>query len=168
MSRGRSAGTRGAAGPAGAGRGEAGKTQGRGGRIVVRRTIPATVDELFDAWLDARSLARWMHPGSALPSTVTVDARVGGAFEVVMHHPDGPKRHHGEYRVIDRNRKLVFTWISEATLGAETLVTVDFHVSPAGTEIVLTHERMPDHEAGQSHASGWSAGFDLLADLFAA
>jgi uncharacterized protein YndB with AHSA1/START domain len=28
------------------------------GTIVVRRTIPATVDELFDAWLDPDSLAQ--------------------------------------------------------------------------------------------------------------
>ena len=76
------------------------------GKIVVRRTIAATVDELFDAWLDPDGLAQWMHPGSARPSTVTVDARVGGAFEIVMHHDSGPNRHYGEYRVIERNRRL--------------------------------------------------------------
>lgn len=138
------------------------------GTIVVKRTIPATVEELFDAWLDAESLAQWMHPGIELPSTATVDARVGGTFEVVMHHPDGPKRHHGVYRVIERNRKLVFTWISDATHHAETLVTVDFHASVDGTEIVLTHERMPDHEAGLSHVHGWTAAFELLEELLSA
>ena len=34
--------------------------------------------------------------------------------------------HHGVYRVIDRPRRLVFTWISHGTEGCETLVTVDF------------------------------------------
>ncbi|HZX69857.1 MAG TPA: SRPBCC domain-containing protein [Rhodanobacter sp.] len=136
--------------------------------IVVKRNFHATVDELFCAWLDAESLAQWMHPGTTSPSTATVDARVGGAFEVVMHYPDGPKRHHGEYRVIERNRKLVFTWISDATHHTKTLVTVDFHASLAGTEIVLTHERMPDHEAGLSHERGWTAAFDLLQILLPA
>lgn len=138
---------------------------GRTGTIVVRRTIPATVDELFDAWLDPESLAQWMRPGTISRSTARVDARVGGAFEVVMHFADGPRRHYGEYRAIERNRKLVFTWRSEATHDTETLVTVAFNVVGAGTEIVLTHERMPDHEAGVSHVQGWNRALELLAGL---
>jgi uncharacterized protein YndB with AHSA1/START domain len=138
---------------------------GRTGTIVVRRTIPATVDELFDAWLDPESLAQWMRPGAVSRSTARVDARVGGAFEVVMHYPNGPLRHYGEYRAIERNRKLVFTWHSDATHDTETLVTVDFNVVSAGTEIVLTHERMPDHDAGVSHIQGWTLALELLERL---
>lgn len=133
------------------------------GKIVVRRTIPATVDELFDAWLDPESLAQWMLPGDHQRNTVSVDARIGGSFEVVMHHQDGSKRHYGEYRLIERNRKLVFTWHSDATHHMETLVTVEFHANSADTEIVLTHERMPDHEAGLKHSKGWTRALELLA-----
>ncbi|MGH8504467.1 MAG: SRPBCC family protein [Stenotrophobium sp.] len=132
------------------------------GKIVVRRTIPATVDELFDAWLDPESLAQWMLPGDHRRNTVNVDARVGGAFEIVMHHQDGDKRHYGEYRGIERNRKLMFTWFSEATHHSETLVTVEFHAASDHTEIVLTHERMPDHEAGLGHTRGWTRALELL------
>jgi len=132
------------------------------GKLVVRRTIAATVDELFDAWLDPDSLAQWMHPGTTTPSTVRVDARVGGSFEVVMHYDAGPKRHTGEYRVIERNRKLVFTWISDATHHTETLVTVEFNAALDRTEIVLTHERLPDHEAGIKHNNGWTMALELL------
>jgi uncharacterized protein YndB with AHSA1/START domain len=135
------------------------------GKIVVKRTIPATVDELFDAWLDPESLAQWMLPGDHQRNTVSVDARVGGAFEIVMHHQNGAKRHYGEYRVIERNKKLVFTWYSDATHHTETLVTVEFHAASASTEIVLTHERMPDHEAGLQHTNGWNLALELLAGL---
>ena len=44
------------------------KNNGSTGSIVVKRTIPATVDELFDAWLDPESLAQWMHPGTTARS----------------------------------------------------------------------------------------------------
>ena len=135
------------------------------GKVVVRRTIPATADELFDAWLDPDSLAQWMHPGIAMRSTARVDARVSGAFEVVMHHPAGPLRHHGIYRDIERNKKLVFTWVSDATHHTETLVTVEFNAAIDGTEIVVTHERIPDHEAGLSHTQGWTQALALLQDL---
>lgn len=135
--------------------------------IVVKRTIAATVDELFDAWLDPDSLAQWMHPGTSARSTASVDARVGGAFEVLMHYPDKPLRHHGVYRQIERNRKLSFTWISDATQHIETLVTVEFNIASTGTEIVLTHERLPGKEACAQHTQGWTLAFDLLADLAA-
>jgi uncharacterized protein YndB with AHSA1/START domain len=137
----------------------------RTGKIVVKRTIPATVDELFDAWLDPESLAQWMLPGDHQRNTVSVDARVGGAFEIVMHHQNGSKRHYGEYRVIERNKKLVFTWYSDATHHTETLVIVEFNAASASTEIVLTHERMPDHEAGLGHTRGWTRALELLGDF---
>ena len=136
------------------------------GKIVVRRTIAATVDELFDAWLEPESLAQWMRPGAIRPSSVKVDARVGGAFEVVMHYAEGPLRHHGEYRVIERNKKLAFTWYSDATHHTETLVTVEFRPASNSTEIVLTHERMPDHDAALKHTQGWTLALDLLEGLF--
>jgi uncharacterized protein YndB with AHSA1/START domain len=133
--------------------------------VVVRRTLLATIDELFDAWLDPESLAQWMHPGTNARSTAAVDARVGGAFEVVMHYPSGPLRHHGVYRAIERNKKLIFTWCSDATYHTETLVTVEFNAASGSTEIVLTHERMPDHQAGCSHTQGWTQALELLEGL---
>ena len=136
------------------------------GALVVKRTIPATVDELFDAWIDPDSLAEWMHPGTSRRADVKVDARVGGAYEVIMNYDAGQKRHYGEYRVIERNRKLVFTWFSDATHHMETLVTVEFNIVNAGTEIVLTHERLPDQEASQAHGRGWTMGLEQLAALF--
>lgn len=137
----------------------------KAGKIVIKRSIPATVDELFDAWLEPESLAQWLRPGAIAPSTAKVDARVGGAFEVVMHYTDAPRRHYGEYRVIERNKKLVFTWYSDATHHTETLVTVEFIAATASTEIVLTHERLADPEACLKHTNGWNMGLDLLENL---
>jgi len=138
---------------------------GKTGKIVIRRTIAATVDELFDAWLDPDSLAQWMHPGSTSHSTARVDARVGGTFEVLMPRESGALRHHGEYRTIERNKKLVFTWFSHATHETQTLVTVEFHAMDAGTQIVLTHEQLPDHEAGLRHTQGWNGALNLLEEF---
>jgi len=106
-----------------------------------------------------------MRPGAGANSTVKVDARVGGTFEVVMYHQSGPNRHYGEYRAIERNKKLVFTWYSDATQHKETVVTVEFRAASASTEIVLTHERMPDHEAGLKHSQGWIMALELLEGL---
>jgi uncharacterized protein YndB with AHSA1/START domain len=129
--------------------------------VVVRRTIPATAEELFDAWLDPQALAIWMRPGPVHRTTATVDARVGGRYEIVMEVDDRTIPHTGEYRVIDRPRRLVFTWFSPHTDRRDTLVTVDFMPKAAQTEVVITHEMLPESER-EGHRRGWTGALDKL------
>ena len=132
-------------------------------KVTVRREIEAPADELFDAWLDPASLAEWMRPGDISRSAARVDPKIGGAFEIVMHNAGGSLVHCGVYRIIDRPRRLVFTWISPGTKQTESLVTVDFHAGRRTTEIVLTHEQLPDDNAVQPHTKGWTRILELLA-----
>ncbi|MBC8026324.1 MAG: SRPBCC domain-containing protein [Steroidobacteraceae bacterium] len=130
--------------------------------VVVRRTIAASPDMLFDAWLDPISLSNWMRPGTINSTQARVDPRVGGEYEVIMRNDTTPIRHRGVYRVIDRPRRLVFTWESPATESRETLVTVDFIPKGKATEIVVTHEQLPD-SARPSHSNGWTSATEKLA-----
>ncbi len=130
--------------------------------VVVRRTIAAAPEVLFDAWLDPIALATWMRPGTVRNTLATVDARVGGRYEIVMTVDSGTVPHRGEYRIIDRPRKLVFTWQSPPTENRDTLVTVDFIPRGANTEVVVTHEQLPE-SAMPSHRNGWTSGIEKLA-----
>jgi uncharacterized protein YndB with AHSA1/START domain len=132
-------------------------------RITVRREIAASAEELFDAWLDAESLAQWMHPPDCTHTVAKVNATVGGAFEIIMHPSIGPVLHSGAYKIIDRPRRLSFTWISVHTHHTETLVTVDFRAGkPGTTEVVITQEGLPDNEAEQNHMRGWTGILQAL------
>ena len=130
--------------------------------VVVRRTIAASPEILFDAWLDPISLSQWMRPGSINSTQARVDPRVGGEYEVIMRTDTTPIRHRGVYKAIDRPRKLVFTWESPPTEHCETLVTVDFIPKGKATEIVVTHELLPE-SARPSHANGWTSAIEKLA-----
>lgn len=134
---------------------------------VVRREIRASAEELFDAWLDAESLAVWMKPGDTERATVSVDPRVGGQFEIVMHTPKGPVPHRGAYREIERPRRLVFTWNSPYAGEHGSLVTVEFRPAGGATEIVLTHERLPSAEMVKAHTQGWTDILRLIAEAHA-
>ncbi|MGQ0700807.1 MAG: SRPBCC family protein [Panacagrimonas sp.] len=136
--------------------------------LTVRRIIQAPVRDVFDAWLSAEALAVWMRPGAIPRTTARVDARVGGTYEIVMHAADGPIRHIGIYEVIDRPRRLVFTWASPATHHSDSRVSVEFHARDGGTEILLTQERLPDETAVREHDQGWTQALELLAAHFAA
>lgn len=124
--------------------------------LTVRREIAASAKELFDAWLDPAQLATFMRPGDTKRSNVKLDARVGGAFEVIMHTTSGPAPHTGTYREIDRPRRLVFTWNSESAGSNDSVVTVAFHPVGKSTEIVLTHEGLPSKEEVKWHTEGWT------------
>lgn len=129
--------------------------------VVVRRTIAASAEDLFDAWLDPKALAIWMRPGSIVATMATLEPRVGGRYEILMQGPTESFPHTGVYRVIDRPRRLVFTWHSKGTEQKESLVTIDFVARGKSTEVVVTHELLPE-SARPSHANGWTSGLERL------
>lgn len=139
--------------------------KGQAQRLTVRREIAATPAELFDAWLDPARLTAWMKPGDAKRSTITADARVGGEFEVMMQTPRGRMPHTGAYQVIDRPRRIAFTWNSDAAGEHNSLVTLDFAPAGRGTEVVLTHENLPAGEV-EGHTQGWGRVLDLMAQSY--
>lgn len=139
--------------------------------ITVRREIRATAEELFDAWLDTKTLAEIMRPGSKTHATVSNDARVGGTYSIEMHGDDKHFPHEGTYLTIDRPHVLEFTWISIATKGMASKVRVEFHVLSADpkrprTEVVLRHDRLHDEGAAKGHTEGWTAILDILDEKY--
>ena len=131
-------------------------------KLVVRRVIAAPAENVFDAWLDADAMTAWITPKPSRKAEVTLDARVGGQFKIVMHGEHGTVPHHGVYQVIDRPRRLVFTWNSPFAGEHGSLVTVEFVARPGGTEVVLTHEKLPSESMVGPHREGWTAVLDNL------
>jgi hypothetical protein len=47
------------------------------------------------------------------------------------------------------------TWLTSATKGFETVVTVEFVLQPAGTLLQLNHAGFPDEELRKRHEEAW-------------
>jgi uncharacterized protein YndB with AHSA1/START domain len=135
--------------------------EGSGDTLVVRRFIPVPRERVFAAWLDPASLAQWMRPTGITDAKVEADARVGGRFRIVMVQGQEKFEHTGEYLIIEPPARLAFTWISQATDHRRTEVTIEFLERSGGTELVLTHHRLPSAQV-ESHRSGWT---DVLRNL---
>ena len=133
-------------------------------REVVRVTklLPASPEQVFDAWTDPESLAQWFLPGPVKIAPVEVDLRIGGRYRIVMLGEEAEFEHWGEYLEIERPKRLVFTWFSANTGGGETLVTIEFEARGERTELVLTHEQLPDRQAAMQHEAGWTNILDAL------
>ncbi|WP_433169203.1 SRPBCC family protein [Kribbella sp. CA-247076] len=57
--------------------------------IVVARSIDAPRELVFEAFTEVRHLSRWWGPDGFTTTTRSFEFRVGGAWDFVMHGPDG-------------------------------------------------------------------------------
>lgn len=124
--------------------------------VTIRKLLPASREEVFDAWLDPEGMHEWMAPGPVTSCEAVLDPRVGGHFRIVMTAPGAQFVNTGEYRVLDRPSKLQFTWSSSRWGYQETLVTVELYAREAQCELVLTHERFPAEYSTDELAAGWT------------
>src|SRR6201989_3291489 len=57
--------------------------------IVISRVIDAPRELVFEAFTEVRHLAQWWGPGGFSSTTRSFEFRAGGAWDFVMHGPDG-------------------------------------------------------------------------------
>jgi uncharacterized protein YndB with AHSA1/START domain len=133
-------------------------------RLVIRKLIPASREEVFAAWSDPAGMRYWMCPGDVILAEAQLDFRVGGRFRILMKGEREDYEHSGTYQEIEPPSKLSFTWISAGTDLKTTLVTVQFFERDGGTELILTHERLPSADRVRRHLGGWAQIADRLAE----
>lgn len=133
--------------------------------LVITRYFEAPPERVFDAWLDAKQIARWIGPRGVQAEADELDARVGGIYRITMHTPDNSNpKVGGVYKEIARPSKLVFTW-TWAHDSRETLVTLTFKPVGKGTEMTMRHTGFANAERRDSHNNGWTGSFDKLAEM---
>ena len=139
-----------------------------GAIVQIRRRLRAGADQVFDLWTKPDLMARWMSPfPGAVVCKARCDPRPGGAFSIVMSSAESRREVSGAYVLIDRPRKLVFTWMGPLTNNVNTLVTVELNPRGDETDLVLTHERLPTMAIVDGHTRGWGTILDHLADAVA-
>src|ERR1043166_4423437 len=134
--------------------------------VTVERRIAAPPEEVFDAWLDPNGLGRWLFATpDGVMEKVEVDPRVGGGFLVAERRGNDLAEHHGEYRELDRPRRLVFDfWTSFSA--ARTRVTVTIAPDGDGALLTLHHDGVwADYEARTQQ--GWTMILENLAKMLA-
>lgn len=136
--------------------------------LTISRTIAASRQDVFDAWLSPEALMNFMCPGEGMTCPkAEVDAREGGAFLIVMTAGDKELPHKGEYKTISKYDELSFTWSStmEETVG---LVTLKFEDADAGgTKLTLHHEGFDSEESRGNHEGGWTRIVETLSRVVA-
>jgi uncharacterized protein YndB with AHSA1/START domain len=131
--------------------------------LVVRRRIKATPEKLFAAWTRPELLMCWWGPEGVACPAAEIDLRVGGSYRIANRFPDGNIIWiAGIFEEVEAPRRLVYTWKLESQTGPEERVTVCFVADGELTEVVVTHERIPDPAARTGHERGWLGCLDSL------
>ena len=118
----------------------------------MERTFAAPAERVFDAWTSVDTLRRWWPAGPGWTTPLAeVDVRVGGALRLVMRDLDGGEFGGvGTYLVLDRPRRLAFSWQwDDPELGRDRqVVDVTFTDNGDGTTTaVLTNTGLSTAEA---------------------
>ncbi len=130
--------------------------------LSIRRTIKASPEAVFAAWLDPATITRFMAGGA--DQTVTearTDPRVGGSFRIVMTS-DKEIAHQGIYKDLVPHSLIRFTWESPYS-PADSEVTIRLSPVAEGTELELTQVKFQSEGARDGHKGGWTVILGRLA-----
>ncbi|MBJ7469981.1 MAG: SRPBCC domain-containing protein [Solirubrobacteraceae bacterium] len=137
--------------------------------ITVTRTFSAPRERVFAAWTTPEQFSAWFGTAAVeVPmQTLSLDVRVGGQWEAVMHLPGGDTINWaGEYSVVDPPAQLVFTMTDQPGTDPGAPITVDFVAVDGGTEMTLV-QPAGDFTAEQqaATAAGYQGFFDVMEEL---
>lgn len=141
--------------------------------LVVTRTFDGPARLVFQAWTTPELLMRWWAPkGFGITFLeCELDARVGGKYRFVFHHPsfEKPMEFFGRYLEVTPHSRLV--WTNEEGRDGGQVTTVTFE-EKGGKTLLVMRDLYPSKEAlDEAIASGSTSGcvetFEQLDEVLA-
>lgn len=120
--------------------------------INLSRNVDATPDEVYDVWLDKTSEGS---PWFGVPKVILDEPQVDGLFYTMYQFEGQEIAHYGRFIALEKPRVIQYTWVSEATHGMESLLTVTLEPKDGKTQVNVNHANVPDDEEGRNHKTAW-------------
>lgn len=141
----------------------------RDDELLIERVFDAPVGLVFRIWEDRDHMIRWLGPKDFTCTHLESDFRPGGKWRAcIVSDAYGENWMGGQYREIEKNRKIVYTfkWDGDENeeAGANTTVTVTFAERDGRTVQYFHQTPFASVESRDSHVGGWNESFDREQD----
>lgn len=133
--------------------------------VPVTRRFLASPPQVYDAWLDAANVGRWLF---ATPEgqmvQIDIHPHIGGCYVITERRNGEDVAHAGTYLELDRPHRLVFTLNVEKYSDALDRISIDLRPRGNGCELTLSHTMSAAHAGIQTKVEeGWSTVLEGLA-----
>ena len=131
--------------------------------LRMTRRFDAPPERVFDAWLDAALVRKWLFTTPADEQyTAELDPRVGGTYTITARRGGVDYIAVGEYLEIDRPHRLVLTFAMPQFAPDVDRLIVELAPDGGGCMMTFTQEGLPPGYKEASE-SGWGTMFVALA-----
>jgi uncharacterized protein YndB with AHSA1/START domain len=140
--------------------------------VQIVRAFDAPAGLVWRAWTTPELVERWWASDRGIVTSIHVDLRVGGTWRYVMTANGGFEvAFHGEYREIERPRRLVSTEVFEMVPDVEAISTLTLDESDGVTTMTIL-VRHPEQTSRDAHINsgmegGMQSSLDYIEDLIA-
>jgi uncharacterized protein YndB with AHSA1/START domain len=144
--------------------------QSRETRLHLEKILVVPRERVFAAFVDAEQLRRWWGPAGFTVPRLEFSAVEGTNYRIAMQPPDGDVFVIcGTFRAVEPPRRLGFTFIYEEPDpdDQETLVTLTFDSTDAGTRVILDQSPFTTTARLELHREGWADTLERLERSFA-
>jgi uncharacterized protein YndB with AHSA1/START domain len=139
--------------------------------IIIEKTFPVNVSELFSAWTQEDALKSWWKPGGRKLESVQTDLQEGGTVVYTFEKNESSEGEliiEGKYETVEPENELVYTWNwslnNEPIENGTYKLNVKFSEATEGAKLTVTQESLNEIEGIHPHQDGWEKSLDELAD----
>ena len=136
--------------------------------IKLHRVIKAAPEKVYEAFLDAAAMCKWLPPNGFTGTVDHVDAQVGGTYRMSFTNFGNGQSHSfgGEYLELVPGEKIVHTdRFDDPNMPGEIVTTITFKSVMVGTEIHVEQAGVPAVIPAEMCYLGWQESLNLLALL---